>query len=66
MAVQHRTTAFATINYDTRAKLLPNNTGKPIDQINAVHVEGLQVAAGGQVIEAAEGFSVGPATAAEG
>ena len=27
-----------------------------------MHVPGLQVAAGGQVIENAEGFSVGPAT----
>ena len=31
--------------------------------VKAVHVPGLQVAAGGQVIEQAEGFSVGPATA---
>jgi putative drug exporter of the RND superfamily len=56
-------TAFATINYDKRANLLPNNTGKPvISAINSVHVPRLQVAAGGQVIENAEGFNIGPAT----
>jgi len=56
-------TAFATINYDKRANLLPNDTGKPVlNQVNGVHVPGLQVAAGGQVIEQAQGFSVGPAT----
>jgi RND superfamily putative drug exporter len=58
-----RMTAFATINYDKSANLLPNATGNAVlDQIGAVHVSGLQVAAGGQVIEDAEGFSVGPAT----
>jgi RND superfamily putative drug exporter len=57
-------TAFAAVNYDKRANLLPDNTGKPVlDAINAIHVPGLQVAAGGQVIEQAEGFSIGPATA---
>ena len=56
-------TAFATISYDKRANLLPNSAGAPVlDQINRVHVPGLQIAAGGQVIEQAEGFSVGPAT----
>ncbi|HEY2657152.1 MAG TPA: MMPL family transporter [Solirubrobacteraceae bacterium] len=56
-------TAFATINYSKRANLLPNSTGKPVlNEINAIHVPGLQVAAGGQVIEQAEGFSIGPAT----
>ncbi len=56
-------TAFATINYTKRANLLPDNTGKPVlDAVNQIHVPGLQVAAGGQVIEQAEGFSVGPAT----
>ncbi len=56
-------TAFATVNYDKRANLLPNDTGKPVlDAINAVNVPGLEVAAGGQVIEQAEGFSIGPAT----
>jgi RND superfamily putative drug exporter len=57
-------TAFATVSYSKRANLLPNNTGKPvIAAVKNVHVPGLQVAAGGQVIEQAEGFSVGPATA---
>src|SRR3984885_7023658 len=56
-------TAFATIYFDKRANLLPNNTGTPIlDGIKAIHVPGLRVAAGGQVIEQAEGFSIGPAT----
>ncbi len=56
-------TGFATINYSKRANLLPDNTGKPLlSAINQTHVPGLQVAAGGQVIEQAEGFSVGPAT----
>ncbi len=56
-------TAFATINYDKRANLLPNNTGKPVlNAIDAINVPGLQIAAGGQVIEQAEGFSIGPAT----
>jgi RND superfamily putative drug exporter len=58
-----RKTAFAAINYDKSANLLANATGNAVlDQIAAVHVPGLQVAAGGQVIEDAEGFSVGPAT----
>ncbi len=56
-------TAFATVNYDKRANLLPDNTGKPVlNAINAVKLPGLQIAAGGQVIEQAEGFSIGPAT----
>ncbi|MDQ6807011.1 MAG: MMPL family transporter [Actinomycetota bacterium] len=60
---KNRTTAFATINYDKRANNLPNATGMPVlNQIHAIHVPGLQVAAGGQVIEQAEGFSIGPAT----
>ncbi|HET9094007.1 MAG TPA: MMPL family transporter [Solirubrobacteraceae bacterium] len=55
--------AFATINYTRRANLLPDTTGKPvIAQVKALHVPGLQVAAGGQVIEQAEGFNIGPAT----
>jgi RND superfamily putative drug exporter len=58
-----RGTAFFALNFDKRANNLPNNTGKPIlNQVGAVHVPGLQVAAGGQVIEQAEGFSIGPAT----
>jgi RND superfamily putative drug exporter len=56
-------TAFATINYTKRANLLADNTGKPVlRQIDSIHVPGLQVAAGGQVIEQAEGFNIGPAT----
>jgi RND superfamily putative drug exporter len=59
-----RQTAFATVNFSKRANLLPNSTGTPIlNGINAIHVPGLKVAAGGQVIEQAEGFSIGPATA---
>ena len=58
-----RSTAFATINWSKPANQLPNAAGKPVlDQINAVNVPGLKIAAGGQVIEQAEGFSVGPAT----
>ncbi|MBV9802531.1 MAG: MMPL family transporter, partial [Solirubrobacterales bacterium] len=58
-----RTTAFATINYDKRAQNLPNSTGTSVlNQVKAVDVPGLTVAAGGQVISEAEGFSVGPAT----
>jgi RND superfamily putative drug exporter len=56
-------TAFATVNYTKRANLLADKTGKPVlNQINAIHVKGLQIAAGGQVIEQAEGFNIGPAT----
>jgi putative drug exporter of the RND superfamily len=59
-----RRTAFATVQYDQRANLLPNNTGQPVlNAVSAVHVPGLQVAAGGQVIEQAEGFKIGPSTA---
>jgi RND superfamily putative drug exporter len=55
--------AFATIAYTKRANLLADSTGKPVlNQINAVHVPGLKIAAGGQVIEQAEGFNIGPAT----
>ena len=58
-----RSTAFATINYNKPANLVPNDAGKPVlDQVNAVKVPGLTVAAGGQVISNAQGFSVGPAT----
>jgi putative drug exporter of the RND superfamily len=58
-----RRTAFATINYDKPSNQVPNDAGKPVlDQIDAVNVPGLTVAAGGQVMENAEGFSVGPAT----
>jgi RND superfamily putative drug exporter len=59
----HRT-AFATVTYTKRANLLPNDTGKPLLNATAkIKVPGLTVAAGGQVIESAEGFGVGPATA---
>ncbi len=59
-----RRTAFASVAFDKRANQLPNNTGKPIlAAINSVSVPGLKIAAGGQVIEDAEGFSIGPATA---
>jgi RND superfamily putative drug exporter len=58
-----RRTAFATINFDRPANLLPNDAGAPLlAAVKAVRVPGLEVAAGGQVVEQAEGFSVGPAT----
>ncbi len=58
-----RRTAFATVNYDKRANLLPDKTGQPVlNAIGAIKVPGLQLAAGGQVIEQAEGFNIGPAT----
>ncbi len=60
----NRMTAFATVNYDKPANQLPSSTGKPLlADVNSLHVPGLDVAAGGEVIEQAEGFSVGPATA---
>ena len=58
-----RMTAFATIDYDKDANLLPTGAGtRLLDAVKAVHAPGVQVAAGGQLIENAEGFSVGPAT----
>ncbi len=61
---QDHKTAFASVSYDKRANLLPDATGKPVlSAINAIRVPGLRIAAGGQVIEQAEGFSIGPATA---
>jgi RND superfamily putative drug exporter len=61
---QDRRTAFAVVSYDRRANLLPDSTGRPVlSAIAAVSRSGLEVAAGGQVIEQAEGFSIGPATA---
>jgi putative drug exporter of the RND superfamily len=58
-----RRTAFATINYNKPANQIPNAAGKPVlDQVNAVNVPGLTVAAGGQVISNAQGFNIGPAT----
>jgi RND superfamily putative drug exporter len=64
LQVSHdRRTAFAFVYYDKRANLLPNSTGTPVlNAVNAIHLPGLKVAAGGQVIEQAEGFSIGPAT----
>ena len=60
---RNRATAFATVNYNEPAAQLPTKTGAPLlADVKAVHVPGLQVAAGGQVVEAAEGFSIGPAT----
>jgi RND superfamily putative drug exporter len=57
------TTGFATVNYDEPANQLPTKAGAPLlADVKAVHVPGLEVAAGGQVVENAEGFSVGPAT----
>jgi putative drug exporter of the RND superfamily len=58
-----RRTAFAVVNYDKRANELPDDAGKPVlSAIDKIRVPGLQIAAGGQVIENAEGFSIGPAT----
>ncbi|MGZ4225400.1 MAG: MMPL family transporter [Solirubrobacteraceae bacterium] len=64
LQVSHdRATAFATVDYDRQANLLSNSTGtRVLDQLKSLHVPGLSVAAGGQVIENAEGFSVGSAT----
>jgi RND superfamily putative drug exporter len=60
---RNRMTAFATVNYNKPAASLAPDTGEPLlKQVEAVHVAGLEVVAGGQVIEAAEGFSIGPAT----
>ena len=59
----NRRTAFATVNYDLQASRLATATGKPLlAQVDAVHVPGLQVAAGGPVVENAEGFGAGAAT----
>ena len=58
-----RKTAFATVNYAKPANNLPTAAGTPLlNQVGSVHLRGVQVAAGGQVVEQAEGFSVGPAT----
>ncbi|MHB1539325.1 MAG: MMPL family transporter [Solirubrobacteraceae bacterium] len=57
-------TAFATVSYDKRANLLPNDTGLAVlDAIAKIHVAHLRIAAGGQVIEQAEKSGVGFATA---
>lgn len=56
-------TAFAVVNFTKRANLLPSDTGMPIlTAIDRIKVPGLAIAAGGQVIEQAEGFNIGPAT----
>src|ERR1700704_226142 len=56
-----RRTAFAVVNYDKRANELPDDAGKPVlSAIDKIRFPGLQIAAGGQVIENAEGFSIGP------
>jgi putative drug exporter of the RND superfamily len=63
-ASNDRRSAFATVDYDKRANLLPDKTGQPLlDAVNAINVPGLKIAAGGQVIEQAEGFSTGAGTA---
>ena len=59
----NRMTAFAAITYDKAATLLPADVAVPLlNEINAVHVPSLQISAGGQLVEFAEGVSVGPAT----
>lgn len=59
-----RRTAFASVSYDKRANLLPHSTGKELlKAVEAVHVPGMQIAAGGQVVEQAEQSGVGFATA---
>jgi RND superfamily putative drug exporter len=59
-----RRTAFASLFYDKPPNQLAQSTGAPVlGAVHGVHVPGLRVAAGGQVIENAEGFGVGPATA---
>src|SRR5437763_252896 len=59
-----RRTAFASIYYDKPPNQLATSTGTPVlNAVHGVHVPGVRVAAGGQVIENAEGFSIGPATA---
>jgi putative drug exporter of the RND superfamily len=59
----NRMTAFAAITYDKAASLLPARVAVPLlNYINAVHVPSLQISAGGQLVEFAEGVSVGPAT----
>ena len=56
-------TAFATINYDKRANLLAeqHRQARPRRRSRRFTCR-VEVAAGGQVIEQAEGFSIGPAT----
>jgi RND superfamily putative drug exporter len=59
-----RRTAFATVSYDKRANVLPHNTGKALlSALEGVHVPGMRIAAGGQVVEQAEQSGIGFATA---
>jgi RND superfamily putative drug exporter len=59
-----RRTAFATVSYDKRANLLPHTTGKALlSALEGVHVPGMRIAAGGQVVEQAEQSGIGFATA---
>jgi len=57
-----RKTAFETIFYDKPANLLNIKTGDPLLNLVKTRVPGVQLAAGGAVVEDAEGFNVGPAT----
>ena len=50
-----RRTAFAIVLYPKRANQLPDGTGKPVLAAVKAPRPALQVAAGGQVIEQAEG-----------
>jgi putative drug exporter of the RND superfamily len=51
-----RTTAFATVNYDKAANLLAADAGKPLlAEVEGVRAPGVRIAAGGQVVEQAEG-----------
>jgi RND superfamily putative drug exporter len=59
-----RKTAFETIFYNEPANVLNIKTGNPLISLTKTHVAGVQLAAGGAVVEAAEGFNVGPATLA--
>ena len=59
-----RRTAFAQVYFDKPPNKLPSSAGKPlVNAVQAVRVPGLRLAAGGQVVANAEGFSIGPATA---
>ena len=58
-----RMTAFATIDYDKPQTCCRTVPASSAGRVKAVPVPGLRVAAGGQVIEQAEGFNLGPSTA---
>src|SRR4051812_40407929 len=54
-------TAFAVVNYDKRANLLANDTGKPLlDAVNALNSPSLRVAAGGPGVGEPRGLSNRP------